>query len=467
MRYFVRLLILALVLVPALSAQAGDVKDTDVYARMKKQLDAIPGIDTHSHLRGPEHLAQFVAQQFQPEKPLGCPLWWIWRRSYFTGGHGLAPWPKDGRFETWWAAVQTDFNNSRARSAYRVMLPIFKDLYGVDFESLTLEQAKELNDRMRKDFDRADWADEVIRKRANTEIMVIDSYWKPWEIRDHYPFTVSTCNVTWWVNGYHASEFGSGGQGPYAFAAKHNLPVESLDDYIAVLDRILVEAKKGGTVCLKSAIAYQRTLKFDRAPKHRAEEAFGKPRKELNPARIKAFQDYVFWRVTELAAKHDFPFQIHTGHAYIQGSNPMNLVDLIQANPKTKFILFHGGFPWVGETGMIALRCPNVWVDSVWMPTLSYTMGKRAYKEWLDMFSSNRIMWGTDMATIEGTYGAAVFTRQCITEALAEKVVAKELREEDALRIGRQILRENALEIFPSLRKMVAKDKTTAGKPEL
>ena len=34
----------------------------------------------------------------------------------------------------------------------------------------------------------------------------------------------------------------------------------------------------------------------------------------------------------------------------------MLLVDLIEANPKTKFILFHGGFPWIGETGVIVMR---------------------------------------------------------------------------------------------------------------
>jgi len=36
-------------------------------------------------------------------------------------------------------------------------------------------------------------------------------------------------------------------------------------------------------------------------------------------------------------------------------------------------------------------------------------------------------------------------------------VVAKELREADAVRIGRQILRENALELFPTLRHRVEK----------
>ncbi|MBN1589248.1 MAG: amidohydrolase family protein [Pirellulales bacterium] len=461
MPHFIRLLILALVFMPALSTQAGDVKDTDVYARLKKQLDAVPAIDTHSHLGGPGNMKHFVEHAFRGEQPKDCALRRVWNTSYFTWGHNLAPWPADHRFDTWWTAAQADFNNSRARSAYRAMLPIFQDLYNVDFESLTLEQARELNTRMEKNLMDPDWADEVIRKRANTELIVVDSFVMPRQVRGHHPFAVSACNVRWLINGFHPSEFSRfPAEDPYAFAAQHKMPVESLDDYVAVVDRILAESKKAGAICLKSQTAYDRTLQFDRVAKHRAEEAFGKPRNELKWGQVKAFQDYLFWRLAELSAKHELPFQIHTGHAYIQGSNPMNLVDLIQANRKTKFILFHGGFPWVGETGMIALRCPNVWVDSVWMPVLSYTMGKRAYKEWLDMFSSNRIMWGSDLFTVEGTYGTTMYTRQCITEALAEKVVAKELREEDALRIGRQILRENALEIFPSLRKLTKENKT-------
>ena len=38
-------------------------------------------------------------------------------------------------------------------------------------------------------------------------------------------------------------------------------------------------------------------------------------------------------------------------------------------------------------------------------------------------------------------------------EALAEKVSRGELREEHAIQIGRQIMRENALELFPALEK--------------
>jgi predicted TIM-barrel fold metal-dependent hydrolase len=171
------------------------------------------------------------------------------------------------------------------------------------------------------------------------------------------------------------------------------------------------------------------------------------------------------WRLVELSAQYELPFQIHTGQARIQGSSPMLLVDLIEANPKTKFILFHGGFPWVGETGVIVMRYPTrVWIDSVWLPVLSYTMAKRAFHEWLEVMPSDRIMWGADEKTAEGIYAATETTRRCLAEVLAEKVDRGELIEEHALRIGRQVLRENALELFPQLKDRLWKHK---GKPML
>ncbi|MDP6058641.1 MAG: amidohydrolase family protein, partial [Pirellulaceae bacterium] len=137
------------------------------------------------------------------------------------------------------------------------------------------------------------------------------------------------------------------------------------------------------------------------------------------------------------------------------GSNPMLLVNVIDANPETKFILFHGGYPWIGETGAIAMKHRNVWIDSCWLPTLSYTMAKRAYQEWLEAVPSDRIMWGADTVDAEGIYAATEFTRQCLAEALAEKVGRGELLEKHATRIGRQIMRENALKLFPKLNRVL------------
>jgi predicted TIM-barrel fold metal-dependent hydrolase len=115
-------------------------------------------------------------------------------------------------------------------------------------------------------------------------------------------------------------------------------------------------------------------------------------------------------------------------------------------------VLFHGGFPWIGESAVIGVKYRNVYLDSVWLPTLSESMARRAFHEWLDVMPSHRLMWGADCNHAEGIYGATEMTRRVIAEVLAERVDRGDLRLEDAERIGRQILRENALAVFPGLK---------------
>ncbi len=147
----------------------------------------------------------------------------------------------------------------------------------------------------------------------------------------------------------------------------------------------------------------------------------------------------------------------HERHPVIADTRQTDLYHRIKAHPETTFILFHGGFPWVGETGIIAMRYPrNVRIDFNWLPILSYSTAKRALHEWLEVMPSNHLMWGGDSASAEGIYGATRVTRDCIAEVLSEKVAAGQLLEEHALRIGQQILRDNALETFPILHRRLS-----------
>jgi hypothetical protein len=338
----------------------------------------------------------------------------------------------------------------------------------VDFETITDEQAAKVNAAIFKNYQSRDWIYDVVTRRANIELMVNDAYWARINEVPDYGFCALVFNVTSLIDGYQRQTGGLPGDNLYLFAEQHHIDIHSLDDYLKALDALFQERKAAGAVCLKTTAAYARTLQFDNVPRERAEVAFGKSADQLTPAQIKDFQDFIMWRIVKLAAQYDIPFQIHTGQARIQGSNPMLLVDMIAANAQTKFILFHGGYPWVGETAVIAQKyTPNVWVDSCWLPTLSYETAKRAYHEWLDAMPSNKIMWGADSNHAEGVYGATALTRQCLAEVLAERVDRGDLREEHAQRIGRQILRENALEIFPSLRQRLWKDKYPTSRPVL
>lgn len=423
-------------------------------ARIKASLDAVSAIDTHDHLLPFDHLATGDAEKG------GMDLFTLWQRSYYTGINPLTQREPDQPFELWWAMARNDFANARATSFYRYQLPAIQDLYGVDFDRVSDAQARELDRRIVDNYRDPRWLYHVITERANIELMLVDPFWAHLDHQPDYPFTVLVLNVDPLVRGFHPSEPSNPHDDPYRFAREHGIRVESLDDYLVLIDRLIADAKSRGAVCLKQVLAYARTLEFRQVTRQRAAQVFGRPRRELKPEDLRDFEDFIMWRLVELAAKHDLPIQIHTGHGRIQGSNPMLLVDLIAANPETKFVLFHGGFPWVGETGVIVMRhASHVWLDSVWLPTLSYTMAKRAFHEWLEMMPSDRILWGSDCQHAEGVYGATEFTRRCLAEVLAEKVDRGQLLEEHAERIGRQILRDNALALFPQLKARLWKHK--------
>ena len=432
-------------------AGADDIKKSPLYARLKKGIDAVPAIDTHDHLRPFDQLPNLD----ETDRGRGMTLHSIFRGGYYPGINRLSPWPAGKSCDEWWTVAKHDFDDARATSFYRYLLPGFRDLYGIDFDTITDDQARELNDKIFANYKDDKWLVEVVTKRANIELMLIDPYWARLQFGRAYPFAVPVLNVTLIMSGHHPTVFSNPLDSPFVYAERKGKSIKSLDDYLATVDAIFQEAAVSDVACLKSTQAYQRTLSYDRVPQERAAAVFGKPKEALSAEDVKAFEDFMFWHIVKLSAQYELPFQVHTGQARIQGSNPMLLVDLIEANPKTKFILFHGGFPWVGETAAIGMRFRNVWIDSVWLPTLSYTMAKRAYQEWLETMPSDRIMWGADTTQAEGIYAATEFTRQCLAEALSEKVERGELHEQHAARIGRQIMRDNALKLFPKLKRQL------------
>ena len=107
----------------------------------------------------------------------------------------------------------------------------------------------------------------------------------------------------------------------------------------------------------------------------------------------------------------------------------------------------------------------HVWLDSVWMPTLSYETAKRAFHEWLDVMPSSRIMWGADAQSCRGD-----LRRHRDDSPLPGRGPRRADRpgrpsRGARLRIGRQILRENALALFPQLENRLWKHKGVRMKP--
>src|SRR5262245_31029662 len=131
--------------------------------RMKQFIDTIPAIDTHDHLWPFDQLPGYV----ETDRGRGMNLSSIWRNSYYTWFNPLEPWKPGGSFDEWWAKAKHNFDNARATSFYRYQLPAFSDLYNVDFDRITDEQARELNDRIFEHYRDQRWLYHVVTERAN------------------------------------------------------------------------------------------------------------------------------------------------------------------------------------------------------------------------------------------------------------------------------------------------------------
>src|SRR4029077_1636359 len=129
--------------------------------------------------------------------------------------------------------------------------PGFRDLYGIDFDVITDQQARELNDKIFANYKSDKWLVDVVTRRANIELMFIDPYWARLQFGRAYKFSVPVLNVTEIISGTHRSRFVDA-DSPYRFAESRGMKVDTIDDYLQVVDKIFVEAVAADAVCLKS-----------------------------------------------------------------------------------------------------------------------------------------------------------------------------------------------------------------------
>src|SRR5207248_645807 len=131
----------------------------------------------------------------------GMTLWGV-LGAHYGWVNPLPAWKPGMAFDAWWAETKSGFD-----SVYREMLPAFRDLYGIDLNRITDNQARDLNRRIFDNYRSATWLTHVITERANIELMFIDPYWAGLDFRTAYPFGVLVFNVTSLVWGFHPTEF--------------------------------------------------------------------------------------------------------------------------------------------------------------------------------------------------------------------------------------------------------------------
>lgn len=236
------------------------------------------------------------------------------------------------------------------------------------------------------------------------------------------------------------------------------IAIHSVDDLVKAMNITLEGHVKNGAVGLKSWLAYYRTLRYDQVSRNEAEIVYNRIAshlgKGLSWSEAKPLQDYMMHQVIRAAIEAGLPFQLHTGfHAdnanIITNSNPTRLVNLFIEYREAKFILFHGGYPYVNEWVAVAKTFPNVYADLCWLYIISPHIGRKLLHELIEAVPGNKIMaFGGDETTVEMAYGHSRMARQVVTRVLSEKVAEGYFKEDEALVLARRILRDNAIALF-------------------
>lgn len=239
---------------------------------------------------------------------------------------------------------------------------------------------------------------------------------------------------------------------------RYDISIHTLDDLLRVLDLVFERGTSEGIVGVKTALAYNRVIYYEKTTRYEAERLFNRIFDHLGEGiswrEAKPLQDFLMHQVIHRAIEAKLPIQIHTGLQegignIITNADPTHLINLFIQYPQARFDIFHASYPYTGELTTLAKNFPNVYADLCWMYVISPYAARRTLAEWIETLPSNKVFgFGGDYFIVEGAYAHAKMARDNVARVLTEKVEEGYFSPSEAVAFARRILRDNALEVF-------------------
>jgi len=262
---------------------------------------------------------------------------------------------------------------------------------------------------------------DILREVAGYRRVVLDPYWNYGSDLGHPEFFSPTMRTDMFVTSFHPDAPDHDGNTPFVHYPE--APTKSFDDYLDFLEILFTRWHNAGAVTMKSASAYDRSLRYGESDHKTAGKVFFKPPSKVSPADRTAYEDFMFNWFCRLCAKFEVPFQIHTGLGKLSGSHPILLEPVILRYPEVHFVLFHAGYPWYDEMAGLLHNHSNISVDMVWVPLISTTGAVLVLHEFIEVVHSGDLIgWGGDAFTSEESFGALLAWRYVVARVLSEKV---------------------------------------------
>jgi hypothetical protein len=236
----------------------------------------------------------------------------------------------------------------------------------------------------------------------------------------------------------------------------------NFEGWLEACEMLLDNALKHGAVALKSALAYQRSLRYERVTRSEAEGEFNEILRFKHMGTYlpqvfstsKRFQDYMMHFILGLAGRRNLTIQFHTGIQegngnLIYNSDPSLLSNLFLEYPDVNFDLFHMGYPYQNIVSVLAKNFPNVFIDMCWAHIVSPEASINALVEWLDSVPVNKISaFGGDYLFVDGVYGHQHIARVNVSKSLTRKVGEGLIDLDRAKEISEMLFYKNPLNIF-------------------
>jgi predicted TIM-barrel fold metal-dependent hydrolase len=402
------------------------------------EINKIKVVDTHEHL-GKE------LPIFRPNKLIKMNLAKFIAYSYLYGdliSSGMKPIPRD---KLAWEDLKPHLEDVKTTVYYKYVIRALKDFFGFEGESITNGNWETISNRIsEKTQNHVDWELQVL-DLMNVHRIIL-------EISEKCILKTDLINDQRLVQIFKADDLIMGD----LTVAKKLLhkSAETLEDYLSALDVAFDMAIKNRTIGVKSSLAYLRIISYDKVEKSVAQRIFNNGLRHATPTEMKNFQDFMMHTVCEKCAEYKLPFEFHTGlqadnFNLLTYSNPLLLQNLIKEYKKVNFVLFHGGYPYIHEVGVLAKYFPNVYLDACWLSDISISAYKRALTDWLEIVPSNKIFaWGGDQTVIEHSYASLLLAKDLITDVLVEKINSGIFNLNLARSVMKKILQENAVNLF-------------------
>jgi predicted TIM-barrel fold metal-dependent hydrolase len=354
-----------------------------------------------------------------------------------------------------WEAFAPYWEHARFTGYGQALRIAIRDVYGI--HEISAARLPAINEAIAA-WNKPGLYDAILRRKGNIQYAIVDDYWNPAPVKHETDLFVPARKFDQYI-------MPSGPKSLDRLEQLTGVTVSSLPALKRAMEKSFEQSLAIGMVTVKSTIAYARELgfaevsdadaarDFERMAGGKVEMPEGFRSRRERPFRM--LEDHMFHHLCRLAVEHRKPFQIHTGilagnGAFIHNTRPVGLTNLFYLYPEVNFDLFHIAYPYTGELASMAKLFPNVHIDFTWAHIIAPTVSRRALHEFLDTVPVNKIFgYGGDYRYPELSYAHLVMARKNIARVLSERVEDGVHTEDEALQIGRLLLHDNAMRVFP------------------